>query len=402
MISSEQQIFNCFDRAQNILITGASDRNGDALSVALALYLFFKKTNKTAAIAFDGLNNNARPNLAFLPGYTEIKDKLDNLAKFIVSINIANAQVDQIKYTVVGQKLNFIISPKSGFFTKEDVSSETSGYSYDLIVTLGTPDFESLGKIYDNNVDFFYKTNIVNIDHGSGNEEYGQVNFIELNAVATAEILFEILKDYKSELIDADIATCLLAGIIYKTRSFKTPNLTPHALSVTSELIKLGARREEIVNSLYRSRDLDSLKLWGKVLNNLVTVDDGQIAYSNIFKNDLSGGNIDEQLKEVVEELIINLPSAQLIIVFYSLSETRVIENLLTGEAEIAVQPADTEFMTRALVYSTKNINCLDLLKDLAPIGNRKVAYLNINKPMRIAQNEILEKIRERIAKISL
>jgi len=286
MISSEQRIFNSIEQAKNILITFPIDWNGDALASGLALYLYLKKMNKNVTIAAGRIDGAKNELYKFLPGFSEIKNSLKNLAKFIVSLDITNAKVDQIKYVVDKNTLNFIISPKEGWFTRDDVRTSTSGYEYDLIVAVNSPDLESLGEIYDQNVDFFYKTTVVNIDHHPGNEEFGQINFVELNAVSVSEILFELFKDYRAELIDEDIATCLLTGIIYKTKSFKTPNLTPHALAVTSELIRIGGRREEIVNHLYRSRDLKVLKLWGRVLNGLEGRDENKIVWSKLYKSD--------------------------------------------------------------------------------------------------------------------
>ena len=80
------------------------------------------------------------------------------------------------------------------------------------------------------------------------------------------KILFNLITDYSRDLVDEDIATCLLAGLIAKTKSFKTQNITPQSLAISSQLLAMGAKREEIVNKLYRSRSLNVLKLWGRVL----------------------------------------------------------------------------------------------------------------------------------------
>jgi nanoRNase/pAp phosphatase (c-di-AMP/oligoRNAs hydrolase) len=408
MISSEQQIFNQIERAKNILITFPIDWNGDALASALAFYLFLKKMGKNAEIVAAKVGDNKSEVFNFLPGFFEVKNSLDNIAKFIVSLDITNAKVDQIKYVVNKNTLDFIISPKEGWFTKDDVRSATSGYKYDLVIALGTSDLESLGKIYDNNVDFFYKTTIVNIDHHPGNEEFGQVNFIELNAVATAEILFEFLKDYRADFIDEDIATCLLTGIIYKTKSFKTPNLTPHALATTSELIRLGARREEIVNHLYRSRDIKVLKLWGRVLNNLQGSGENRLVWSTLFKNDfdMTGSN-EESLLEVVDELIINIPQAKIIILFYSTSELNLVSELdEEDKAQTAIihtkDQAPQFFATKAVVYAVKNINALDLVKEFNPTGTRKTAHIDISQPLKTASEKIISLINSKLDKLAL
>ena len=125
-----------------------------------------------------------------------------------------------LKYIIENNKLNFIISPQDGFFTDEDISSSVSGFKYDLIITIDGQDLESLGRIYDNNIEFFYKTPIINIDQSPENEEFGQLNILDLKAVSVTEILFILMNDYNKKLIDEDIATCLLTGIIFRTKSF--------------------------------------------------------------------------------------------------------------------------------------------------------------------------------------
>ncbi|MEI7620131.1 MAG: DHH family phosphoesterase [Candidatus Falkowbacteria bacterium] len=405
MISAEQQIFNQIEKSQNILISFPVDWNGDAISSALAFYWFLKKMGKNVEMAAAPISDTKSRVFSFLPGFSDIKNSLDNLAKFIVSLNITNAKVDQIKYVLSEKTLDFIISPKDGWFDKDDISTATSGYKYDLIITLNAPDLESLGKIYDNNVDFFYKTTVINIDHHPANEEFGQVNLVELNAVSATEVLFEIMRDYKAELIDEDIATCLLAGIIFKTKSFKTPNLTPHSLMVTSELIKLGARREEIVTRLYRSRDITVLKLWGRVLNNLNGLNDNQLLWSSLFQNDFAEtGSVEDNLLEVIDELIINIPQAKLITIFYSLTENPLEEDQSAESNETVIahnNQSEGLFKTKAIIYAVKNVNAAELVKEFNPSGGRKIAYLSSNKPLAVFKQEITNVLQNKLEKLN-
>ena len=246
MLTQDQQIFEQIKKAKNILIVFKKVWSGDSVGSGLAMYLFLKKIGKDVEIAAEKFDQG---NLySFLPAYSEIKNSIENLRQFIISLDITDTKVNQIKYKVEEDTLNFIISPKDGFFSEEDISSRSSGFKYDLIISLDAPDMEALGKIYDNDTEFFYHTPIINIDCHSNNEEYGQINLIELTAVSTSEILFNLFDKYSREAIDENIATCLLAGMIAETRSFKTPNVTPNALSTAAQLVTMGARRDEIVN----------------------------------------------------------------------------------------------------------------------------------------------------------
>ncbi len=387
MLSKEDQFFKQVNKAKNVLITFSVDFNGDAISSSLALFWLLKKMGKKVNVVADtSLSDNSEQISAgkifkFLPGFSEIKNTLNNVRKFIVSLDISNAKVNQIKYTLEKDKLNFIISPKEGFFTDKDISTKTSGFKYDLIITVDAMDLESLGKTYDNNIEFFYKTPIINIDHHPSNEEFGQINIIDLNTVSSSEIIFNIFKSQSVDLIDEDIATCFLAGIIHKSKSFKTPNLTPKTLLNTSQLINLGARREEIINNLYRSRSLESLKLWGKVLNNLKSTKEEKIIYSELRKSDFTetGAN-SNHLLSVVEELIASIPKAKIIIIFYP--------------------DFKNEKITKFFTFSVKNINSLDIIKEYQATGSQKIAQGINYKDLNSSKEEVLKTIKDKLAKM--
>lgn len=378
MLNQDQQIFNQIEKAENILVCFPKEADGDMLASALAWFLFLQKINKKAEIV--GGQALDMKNWSFLPNFSEIKQELDNLRKFIVSLNIKNAKIGQIKYVVENDLLNFIISPLAGWFTHEDISSSSSGFKYDLIIIIGTTDLESLGDIYDQNIEFFYKTNIINLDYHPENEEYGQINFIELSTLSVAEISFYLFKNYQDKSISEDIATCLLAGIIAKTKNFKTPNLTPRALLTTSELIGLGARREEIVDRLYRSKGLSALKLWGKMLNNLNSEAGNHLIWSSLSaENIIPNHDPEPDLADIIDELIINLPDAKIIIAFY---------------------PGADINETKALIYSVKNINLREIFKNYNPSGAIKAIKITINRDLKNSETEIIELAKKALVKL--
>ncbi len=379
MLILEQQIFKQIEKSKNILLIFPADREGDSIASALALFLFLKKLGLEVDIASQGLEETKHA-FSFLPSYGEIQTNLSNLRRFIVSVDISQAKVNQIKYLVENNTLNFIISPSEGWFKPEDVSARAGEFKYDLIITIGAGDLESLGRLYDQNVEFFYKTTIINIDHKAINEEFGQINFIDLNSVAISEILFYILKNYKPELISEDIATCLLAGIIQKTKNFKTSNLTPRTLLTTSQLISIGANREEIVTHLYRSRDLTALKLWGRVLNNLRTENGEELIWSKLTLQDFkeTKASIDS-LTDIIDELIMNVPNAKL----------------------VAVLCEEAVSTTKTIVYSLKNINALEILKDYSPQGTIKIASITIPKDIETVSADIIPELKNKLEKLA-
>lgn len=404
-----QQFFNLIKKSNNILITFPIDWDGDAISSSLALAAYLKKIGKSVEVGAEKMDEKNAFNIPldsfkFLPLFSSIKTSLENLLKFVVSVDLKNAKISQIKYTIENNYLNFIISPQSGFFRSEDIRSNMQGFKYDLIITVACRNLESLGRIYDSNIDFFYKTDIVNIDNSPENEDFGQINIIDLNAVSCTEIIYDLINsEEKNNLIDEDIATCLLTGVIFKTKSFKTSNLTPKALQISSNLIQLGAKREEIVANLYRSRSLSTLKLWGKILNNLKESNDSSIIWSTLFKNDFDNSSASEEdLQDVIDELILSIPTAKIIVLFYSSDEVLISSE--DGESEktalVSTSNLNNSFLTKMIVCSVKNLDALDLVKKFNPSGTNKIAYASAKKTIRELENEVISNIKSCLEKI--
>ena len=389
MKSESQQITQILEKSNNIVILFSHAQDGDSIASVLAFSLLLEKMGKKTSIATitkENKNPSKKNNskiFSFLPKFNTIKNSLDHLRDFIISLDIRNSQVGQIKYQLNSDTLDFIISPKNGFFTSENIKCRYEKFKYDLIITINTQDLESLGKIYDNDTEFFYKTNIINIDNNPENEEFGQINLIDLNTTSTSEIIFNLWQNLFPHIQDEKIATCILAGIISKTKSFKTSNITPRTLDITSKLISLGANREEIVNRLYRSKKITTLKLWGKLLSNLKSAIDDQLLWSFIYLNNFieDESDIETSLLEAIDELIINIPNAKLVLFFYE-----------SGK--------DFNKKTGILIYSVKNINILSLLAEYNPQGTKKIAHLQIPKSFYEIEEIFMTNLQKKLERI--
>jgi phosphoesterase RecJ-like protein len=377
MLTEDQQIFDQIEKAKKILITFRRDYTGDAVASALALYLFLKKMDKQVAVAADGF---APPHVfSFLPHISKVQSEIKTDHRFVISLDTTRAAAKEISYQIKDGKLEFIITPKDGLFRPEEVSAQMENHSYDLTIVISSPDLESLGKIYHHNTDFFFNTPIINIDHHPHNEEFGQINKVKITAISTTEILFELFNNYAAEIIDSELATYLLTGIFSESKSFKTGALTPNTLLIASQLIALGADRETIVRHLYQSRDFSTLKLWGRTLARLKSDLGGKLVWSSLNKVDFakSGGSAD-CLNEVVEELVVNIPEAEVIVI------------MLEQETD------KTDFY----IHTTRNINAQILGKEYEAAGSKNSVKASSRLPLAEAETEIITNIKNKLAKL--
>ncbi len=308
----EQQAVELIGRAKNILVTTRENASTDSLSSVIALGLVLKKLNKTFDLVVPGYDSNNHP--AYLPK-TDVRSKPGAMRAFHISLDVRQTPLAELLYDVKDGKLEITLVPKQGDWMPKDVAFKHGDDRYDLIIALDSPDMSSLGEIAKTQADFVYRTTIINIDHNGANESWGQVNLVDLNAVSTTEVLFSFLNTWNKSFIDEPIATSILAGMIAKTKSFRTPNVTPKTLKTSSELVSLGAKRGEIVAGLWRTQSVSNLKLWGRVLSRLEQDRELGVVWSILTESDfLEAGAKSDAIEGVVDELISYAPEAKTVL----------------------------------------------------------------------------------------
>ncbi len=316
MLNEIQQIKQEIENCKHVLIVFNNHENTDAIASALALVSFLEKNNKSADIACP--NFLPTKNLFFLTGLKNIKSKLEHLQKLIIKVDVSHAKIESLSYDIKDNWLSIYLTPKNGLLTKDEIRTAQSNYKYDLIITLGTSELETLGPIFLNNTDLFYRSNIINIDYHATNERYGQINYLDLNATSISELVYRLSKQLWETYLEENNATALLTGMIAATHSFKTTNVTPLTLQAASELINHGANREKIIQNLYRTRSLSTLKLWGAALSKLKIETTKHFAWTTITKEDfINCGANEEDLRDIISELISNSPEIDLTLLLY-------------------------------------------------------------------------------------
>lgn len=312
-----QQIAKALQHKKHLLITTRANPSGDCLASALAFCLMARRLGKKAAIAIDASRFGLPRQFAFLPQYAEIQHALARQPDVTLEFDLNHDTINSLTYDCRGGKLMVRIFPKEPGLTVGQMRQRQANYPYDAIVVLDSCDLESLGRVYDEHTEFFYHTDIINIDHQAENERFGQINLVEMSAVASTEILFTLSQHLGVDLADSALATCLLAGIIHESRSFQTPNITPKTLAIAAELVSLGADRSEIVKRLYY-KPVSALQLWGRMLANLTADDGSNLAWVAVSGEDFERTRTREQdLLDVLDDLLQHAPPARAIAVVY-------------------------------------------------------------------------------------
>lgn len=116
------------------------------------------------------------------------------------------------------------------------------------------------------------------LDHHPTNPRFGTVNIIVPAAASTCEIVVLFADGAKWSLTD-DIATLLLTGVYTDTGGLLHSNTSPAVYRTVARLLRAGARQQSIVQNVFRTAKMSTLKLWGRVLENIsLTPEGGAIA----------------------------------------------------------------------------------------------------------------------------
>jgi nanoRNase/pAp phosphatase (c-di-AMP/oligoRNAs hydrolase) len=240
----------------------------DVVAAAFALASFLEGNGAKPKIICDSADE-LRDTLSFVAPAPSVSARLTGARDFVISFQTKYNPISEVRTETVDDELRIYITPEKASIDPRDFSFQPAQFTHDVVIVLGTADKEHLGNCYESNPDVFYEVPVINIDHASENELYGQVNVVDLTASTVSEIVSEILEvDTKKEL-PATVYEYLLAGIIAGTNSFQKQTTSPKAFRVASLLMDHGADQQKIIKALYKTQPLHLLKLWGKVMANI-------------------------------------------------------------------------------------------------------------------------------------
>lgn len=315
-----QQMRQALDPHTNVLIALPPQPSTDAIASAAAVLAVCDKLGKKAVAVSDGFALPA--DHQFLPRANEIQPLLTKAQTLTLNVNIAGATVDALTYDASDTTLSIHLVTNGRELAVQDVRIHANEGSSTIIITLDAPELHTLGPLFENHAAYFYHTPLLNIDHRPTNTQYGQVNCVQLTATSVAEILYEFLAAEHATILDAPIATNLLAGMITKSKSFQSPTVTPRSLEIASELVQRGAKREDIIRNFYQTKTLSTLQLWGSVLHNLQTAHNDRLAWSTVPPEQHKGrSDAEDVIAGVMDELIGQTTKAEIIAVLYHLPE---------------------------------------------------------------------------------
>lgn len=199
--SIQKKLIQC----QRIVITSHLRPDGDSICTCLALYFMGKKLGKDVAI----INKDKTP------------------FPFNHYPDVENIQIGQI-------------APRK----------------FDAIILLECANVTRSGQV---DIDKYFK---INMDHHFSNDYYADINWVDPNASAVAEMAFKLGKRLGIEFTPT-IANHLYCGIVSDTGSFQFSNTNAEAFKTCFELVSLGASPIKVSEHLFNNNPPEKNQTFG-------------------------------------------------------------------------------------------------------------------------------------------
>ncbi len=215
--------------SDNIIITAHINPDGDAIGSLLALAIYIKDCGKNVTCILD--------------------DDIPEKFNFMPNISLI-------------QKPSNIIKS-------------------DLLIVLDSSDIERIGKVAQ-----MVQAPILNIDHHISNIKFADYLYLDADAAATGEIIFEILESQKCKF-NKDIATCLYTAIATDCGFFRYANTSASTMRIAAKLIEAGVS-PNMISEKIEKKSLENMRALIKALESLEFFLDNKVGVLSITEDILN------------------------------------------------------------------------------------------------------------------
>lgn len=320
-------IWEEIQKAKKILLSCHLNPDLDSIGSSLALYLMLKNLHKDAVLIYG--DSKKKQQYTFIPGFEEVLEK------------------------------SFL---------------ETNLESFDLFIACDSAGLEQLSQL--TKIVFPPHLSVINIDHHPTNTKYGRINLIEPDAPACAQIVYELLQEWQTE-ITPEIAINLFLGIYADTGGFKYPKTSPETFLAASKLSVICPNFADYIFTLENSYEPEQIKFLGLALSSVENYFQGKVAVASISLKALQKTGIQAKHTEKME-----------------------IANILKSAVgwEIGISLVEVDKNKCNLSLRTRNCQKYDLSKLATALGgggHSAAAGSTIYLPLSEAKKLLLKKIGE-------
>ncbi len=240
--------------------------------------------------------------------------------------------------------------------------------NYDAVILLECDGTERSG------LDGLENRFLINIDHHTSGRAFANVNWIESDACAVAELVYR-LAAAASIGITPEMATCLYAAVLSDTGSFCYEGTDAHTFELARNLVRQGADPVRIAQSVYFSNPSAKIHLLGAALANLHY--DGRLAWLWVSQHDMERTHAAEEDCEGIVNYAIGISGIDVAVFLRELPDHRV----------------------RLSLRSKGKVNVATIAERFGGGGHENASGCTLDGPLAQATDEILAYLRSEMEK---
>jgi phosphoesterase RecJ-like protein len=166
----------------------------------------------------------------------------------------------------------------------------------DVLISCDAGDLARLGEVAG-----VARGTLINLDHHASNTRFGDINLVDVRAESSGVVVEKLLRRLKVPL-DARLATCLYATIVFDTGRFMHANTTAATFRWTARLLDTGIDAAAINRALTYTRSLHDLQILRLAIDRLrIDEADPRIAGIHLSAADIAAIRAPEDWGDLVE-----------------------------------------------------------------------------------------------------
>ena len=244
MDQQEQSLIDRIKQAQNVLVTVSVNPSVDQLAAAIGLTVALNKLDKHGTAVFSG---EVPSTIEFLKPEETLEKNTDSLRDFIIALDKSKA--DKLRYKVEDQVVRIFITPYKTSISENDLDFSQGDFNVDVVVALGVADQKDIDAAITAHGRILHDATVTSISTQEGNN-LGTINWVDKSASSLSEMMLGLIDGLDKKILDNQIATALLTGIVASTDRFRNEKTSPKAMSASAELMAAGANQQLIATEL--------------------------------------------------------------------------------------------------------------------------------------------------------
>ncbi len=242
--AQKQSIIDRLKQANNILVTVSKNPSVDQLAAAIGFTLALNKIGKHGIAVFSG---QVPSTIEFLKPEDTFEKNTDSLRDFIISLDKAKA--DKLRYKVEDDHVKIFITPYKTSLSDKDLEFSQGDFNVEAIVAIGVKEQQDLDDAITSQGRILHDATVIDITTAA-EATMGTLMWANPKASSLCEMMLSLTDGLKTGLLDAQISTAYLTGIVAETERFSNAKTTPEAMQASSKLMVAGANQQLVATQL--------------------------------------------------------------------------------------------------------------------------------------------------------